>query len=248
MVARHSLPHRDDAVHYHNDAHGSRVLVDIIARHLQSEVLELGAGVGHISTELAKRVKTVTSLEPVAEIANLLRMNCAEHSNIHIVENTLAGFVSSTQRHQQFDTAVLLNVLEHIDDDIAELSLVHQLMKPDGQLIIIVPAHQWLYAKVDRLTGHFRRYSKQSLSQVVHAGGFEVKLLHNFETVGLLPYLLIYRLAGSTSVDGRLGQVFSRVVLPLSALLYRLSQGRLIGKNLICVATRTSQVSGPLQP
>jgi 2-polyprenyl-3-methyl-5-hydroxy-6-metoxy-1,4-benzoquinol methylase len=243
MAQSSELPHRDDAVHYHNDAHGSRVLVDIITRHLRGDVLELGAGVGHISRELALRVPSVTSLEPVVEIASQLRANCAKYSNIQVVENTLSGFFAATQGLRQFDTAVLINVLEHLEDDAGELALVCRLLKPKGRLIIIVPAHQWLYSKVDRLTGHFRRYSKTSLSQAVRASGFEITSLHNFETVGLLPYLLIYRLARSTSVDGRFGEVFSRVVLPLSALLYRVTRGHLIGKNLICVATPISQAS-----
>ena len=243
MARSSELPHRDDAVHYHNDAHGGRVLVDIIARHLRGDVLELGAGVGHISRELAMRVPSVTSLEPVAEIAGQLRANCAECLNIQVVEDTLSGFFTATQGLRRFDTAVLINVLEHLEDDVGELALVYRLLKPDGRLIIIVPAHRWLYSKVDRLTGHFRRYSKPSLSQAVRTSGFEITILHNFETVGLLPYLLIYRLARSTSVDGRFGEVFSRVVLPLSALLYRVTRGHLIGKNLICVATPNSQPS-----
>ena len=117
-----------------------------------------------------------------------------------------------------------------------ELSLAKSVLAPGGRVVIVVPAHQWLYSKVDRLTGHVMRYSKKSLRDVVQAAGLRVLDIRYFDIVGLIPYLVIYKWLRSTLIDGANAILYSRLILPISALFYRLSGGRLIGKNLIAVA------------
>jgi hypothetical protein len=58
-----------------------------------------------------------------------------------------------------------------------------------------------------------------------------------FDSVGLIPYLVIYRWLQSSATEGTNAVIYSRVILPLSHVLYKLSRGRLIGKNLVAVAT-----------
>ena len=110
-------------------------------------------------------------------------------------------------------------------------------------MLIVVPAHKWLYANVDRLTGHHRRYSRRQLQDAISESGLQVDMLHYFDVVGLLPYPFLYKILGGTSTGGVNAPVYSRIVMPLSLLLYFVTRGRLIGKNLIAVATlpRSSQ-------
>ena len=103
-------------------------------------------------------------------------------------------------------------------------------------MLIVVPAHKWLYANVDRLTGHHRRYSRRQLQDAISESGLQVDMLHYFDVVGLLPYPFLYKILGGTSTGGVNAPVYSRIVMPLSLLLYFVSRGRLIGKNLIAVA------------
>ena len=135
-----------------------------------------------------------------------------------------------------FDAVVYINVLEHIEHDGAELALATSLLRPGGRVLIVVPAHQWLYAKVDRLTGHFRRYSKKSLLTVTRDNGLQIESMRYFDSVGLVPYLVLYKWLRSTATTGTSATIYSRVIMPISYLIYRVFRGRLIGKNLIAVA------------
>jgi 2-polyprenyl-3-methyl-5-hydroxy-6-metoxy-1,4-benzoquinol methylase len=232
-----------EAVYCHTDVFGSSILVRIVASHLGERVLEVGAGAGCITRELAKRGRHIVALEPTSEPHSQLVENVASLTNVVVHQQTLQSFVDEWSRTgwemPTFDSVVYINVLEHIKDDVTELSLAKSLLAPGGRVVIVVPAHQWLFSKVDRLTGHFRRYSKKSLRDVVLAADLRALDVHYFDSVGLIPYLLIYKWLRSTRTQGANATVYSRLILPLSALLYRWSSGRLIGKNLIAVALQS---------
>ena len=49
---------------------------------------------------------------------------------------------------------------------------IHRLLQPEGQLLVIVPAYQWCYSKFDEAIGHYRRYNKASISNVLDKSGF----------------------------------------------------------------------------
>jgi SAM-dependent methyltransferase len=66
----------------------------------------------------------------------------------------------------QFDTIVYIDVLEHIADDRKEMKRAAELLKPNGRLIILSPAHQFLFTPFDAAIGHFRRYNKQMLRAI----------------------------------------------------------------------------------
>ena len=72
------------------------------------------------------------------------------------------------------DILVMLNVLEHISDDIMALEKAFKLLKPGGSLIIEVPACQYLYNSYDAQLHHFRRYSASELQRKLEAVGFIV--------------------------------------------------------------------------
>ncbi len=74
-----------------------------------------------------------------------------------------------------FDTIVSINTLEHILNDELALKNSFKLLAPNGNLILIVPAHQWLYGTMDSSIGHYRRYSKNELHTKLQSLGFKVK-------------------------------------------------------------------------
>lgn len=73
-----------------------------------------------------------------------------------------------------FDLICLFDVLEHIDDDCSTLTAATQLLKPNGHLIISVPAYQWMWSRHDEFLHHYRRYSKVGLVEVVRAAGLRI--------------------------------------------------------------------------
>jgi ubiquinone/menaquinone biosynthesis C-methylase UbiE len=243
MSSEHSssLASFEEAIHYHNDIFGSRLLVRILQQHLAGTALEVGAGGGAVTRALSAHCSSVTALEPHKELHSTLARTTSDLSNVTTRNEFLQSYVQSLSgkppdQRQGFDAIVYINVLEHIADDLAELSLATSVLKHDGRVLIVVPAHQWLYAKVDRLTGHHRRYSKRGLQSAITRSGLHVESIRYFDTVGLLPYYVIYKLLRSTSTAGTNAVIYSRIIMPISYLLYRFSKGHLIGKNLVAVA------------
>jgi hypothetical protein len=73
------------------------------------------------------------------------------------------GTTSDLADQERFDTVIYADVLEHIQDDRAELARVTRHLAQNGTLIVLAPAHQWLYSPFDAAIGHFRRYKLASL-------------------------------------------------------------------------------------
>jgi protein-L-isoaspartate O-methyltransferase len=231
----------EDGVFYHNDIFSSRILVRILRRYLRTNALEVGAGIGAITLELSRFFSSVVALEPHPVLYASLTQRVGNLPNIITANTDLSGFIASPERESDqeslYESIVYINVLEHIADDISELRLARSQLSANGRVLIVVPAHKWLYANVDRLTGHHRRYSRRQLQDAISESGLQFEMLHYFDVVGLLPYLFLYKILGGTSTGGVNAAVYSRIVMPLSLLLYFVSRGRLIGKNLIAVAT-----------
>jgi len=92
-----------------------------------------------------------------------------------------------------FDLIVLLDVLEHIDDDSQSLTTVRDLMNDKALILITVPAYQWLWSDHDVLHDHKRRYSKSTLKEKLYLSGFRLKYISYFNTL-LFPFALAERI------------------------------------------------------
>jgi SAM-dependent methyltransferase len=84
-----------------------------------------------------------------------------------------------------FDTILYVDVLEHIEDDRGELERAAARLRPGGRLVVLAPAHQWLFSPFDSAIGHFRRYTKRSLRELAPPG-LELTRLRYLDSVGLL--------------------------------------------------------------
>lgn len=129
-----------------------------------------------------------------------------------------------------FDVVTLLDVLEHLPDDAAGLLSARRLLTPNGKLIVTVPAHPWLFGEHDRRVGHFRRYTKDRLLEVLRSTGFSVE---EVRYVFLIPLLaaVILRPFG---YKGRGLRGNPRWLQPFLAWDSRLSRG--LGLTLLAVA------------
>ncbi|UYV15392.1 class I SAM-dependent methyltransferase [Porphyrobacter sp. ULC335] len=106
--------------------------------------------------------------------------------------------------NDRFDLIAMLDVLEHIDDDVASLRTLGERLAPGGALLLTVPAVPWLWSDHDVLHQHKRRYTRALLAERLHAAGFEIAGIGYFNTL-LFPLALaqrlIARLVGAGGVD-----------------------------------------------
>jgi SAM-dependent methyltransferase len=202
-----------------------------IARWVQGDVLEVGAGIGTNTRELyGAGVKSWVCLEPDASLAAQARAAVASLPHAAVVVGTTESAAASLGR---YDSVLYVDVLEHIDDDRAELARAAALLRDGGHLVVLCPAHQSLYSELDRAVGHFRRYDAESLRA---AGPAELTLETVFylDSVGMLASLANRALLKSSQPS--LGQikVWDRLMVPLSRLLDP-CMGRRLGKSVIAV-------------
>ncbi len=104
----------------------------------------------------------------------------------------------------RFDLIAMLDVLEHIDDDVASLRSLADRLAPDGSLLLTVPAVPMLWSDHDVLHQHKRRYTRALLADRLHQAGFEITGIGHFNSL-LFPLALaqrlLARLTGGGGVD-----------------------------------------------
>lgn len=91
-----------------------------------------------------------------------------------------------TPHRGRFDLLTALDVLEHLEDDVAGLAAMRALLRPGGQLVLTVPAYRWLWSGEDEISEHRRRYTRDALSRSCHAAGLTPRFVSYFN-LAILP-------------------------------------------------------------
>ena len=137
-----------------------------IEMHLGKNILDIGAGIGATATLfLDRNVDSYTALEPDFENFNKIKKN-KDLNNTPFRLNCIHGDISSLEENSLFDTILFIDVLEHILDDSKELEEASKHLLPKGKIIVLSPAHDFLYSPFDKAVGHYRRYNKKSLMSI----------------------------------------------------------------------------------
>ena len=141
-----------------------------ITEHLAGDVLEVGGGIG-ATTELLcdGRQQSWTILEPDAALREQAQARFAAKPPASPID--LRGeTVDDLPPERLFQSIIYIDVLEHIEDDGGELRRAAEHLAADGRLIVLAPAHNYLFSEFDRAIGHFRRYSRRMLLDAAPSG------------------------------------------------------------------------------
>ncbi|MDR0965084.1 MAG: methyltransferase domain-containing protein [Myxococcales bacterium] len=165
-----------------------------LARHLGQRVLEVGAGIGTITRQIAPGRELVVALEMdrfyYDRLVNLF-------AGLPQVRPLLSGVERADWERlaeEDFDSVLLSNVLEHIADDREALSNFRRVLRPGGRLVCLVPALPALFGSMDSAVGHFRRYSKAALTGLFEGCGFRVQALESLNVLGIPGWFINGRL------------------------------------------------------
>jgi 2-polyprenyl-3-methyl-5-hydroxy-6-metoxy-1,4-benzoquinol methylase len=155
----------------------NRWLFDKINGFLRGEILEIGSGIGNISGFLLSEQSAVYLSDLRQEYC--LRLEKKFHSHPHLrgiyhLDLSLPDFKTRySDLLETFDTVITLNVVEHIQDDQSAIENAKTLLRIGGKLIVLVPAIPGLYNSLDRHLGHFRRYTKTELRELIEKTGLK---------------------------------------------------------------------------
>ena len=120
-----------------------------------------------------------------------------KNPDLDFYQADLTNESSWSEHKNKFDTVLCSEVIEHIQDDSLALTILHSLLKPNGALVVTVPAFPFLLSKFDIKEGHVRRYTKNSISKVVTNAGFiieEIRFWNVFGFFGWLFFIKIFNL------------------------------------------------------
>lgn len=179
-------------------------LFELVEPFIGQRVLEVGCGLGNLTRHLLNR-ECVVGIDVDADSVDYVNRTYGHSPNIHAAVCDVTNGALLELKKYQFDTAISLNVLEHIEDDVLALKRISDTLMPDGKLILIVPAHMALYGPMDSSIGHFRRYTQADMAAKLRRAGFEVCSQRYLNPVGALGWL----------VNGR---VLRRQVAPVAQL------------------------------
>lgn len=131
--------------------------------YLGSRVLEIGAGIGATTVNFPKPdTDEWVCLEPDPNLAAALR-DRLQSGELPPICSVKSGSLRDLAGEAPFDTVLYIDVLEHIQTDEEELARAAKLLNPGGHLVVMSPAHQFLFSKLDAAAGHVRRYTKSAL-------------------------------------------------------------------------------------
>lgn len=143
-----------------------------IRPYLKHTVLEVGAGIGgttkHLCADLP--IEKWMCIEPDIALFSQIE-NAIRQRELPEFCTGFHGLLSQLNPKDAAANAILyIDVIEHIQDDKAELNVAAQFLKPGGHLIILVPAHQFLFSPFDEAIGHFRRYTRSQVAEALPHG------------------------------------------------------------------------------
>ncbi|MCX6253718.1 MAG: class I SAM-dependent methyltransferase [Bacteroidia bacterium] len=139
----------------------------------ESEIFDIGGGNGFVAAELERNGFKTVLVDPGL---NGVR-NAGKRELPNIICSTLedAGF-----KKECISAIGLFDVLEHIREDLDFLKNIRDVLKDKGMLYLSVPAYNFLWSEEDKISGHFRRYSKRTISNLLKSTGFKIEYCSHF--------------------------------------------------------------------
>lgn len=182
---------------YRDDPYGAQILLELeranrftrwMADRLRpfvgSRVLEVGAGIGTLTREFLPRDRYVaTDVNP--HYLGYLRNFAAGKPYLEVRRLELGRRGDESGLEGAFDTALCVNVLEHVSNAADALAQLRSFLRPGGALVLLVPQHPRLFGSLDRALGHEKRYGRDDLEGALRAAGFEVETLFDFNRMAV---------------------------------------------------------------
>lgn len=206
----------------------------------KGKILEVGSGLGNISNFFLQedceimltdfRNEYCLALkDKFKSFPNLLGVNRIDlvHPNF---DRKYSDYLNS------FDTVFALNVIEHIEDDNLAIDNCKKLLKQNGNLIILVPSYNGLYNKFDEELGHFRRYTRQSLSELFTKNNLEILHTQYFNLIGIPGWFFSGKVLGKDMIPASQMKLYNKMV-PIWRIIDKLSLNR-VGLSTIVIGKK----------
>ncbi len=200
----------------------------LIKKYFKDDLLEVGAGIGSFTKNYFDKFSNISLTELDENNLNELKKKFGDNKNIKIFNNFTKNL------HDNFNTIIYLNVLEHIKNDIDEINESLKKLNTGGHLIFLVPAGNKLYGKFDKAVGHFRRYELDFFKKNKFQNG-DVIDLYRLDCLGYFLYFINQLIFKNETYPSKLKIfIWDKFFTPLTIIFDRLSNYK-FGKNIMCI-------------
>lgn len=186
------------------------------------KVLEIGSGIGNISQFLVNDGFEIMLSDLREDYFNELSEKFKGRKELlGITQMNIVDPEFSTRFHHfigSFDTIFALNVVEHILDDTLAVENCKSLLKPGGNLIILVPAYQSIYGSIDKALEHYRRYNKKSLTSVFNQNKFRIIHRQYFNFIGIFGWFIFGKIIKQRTIGGEQMKLYS-ILVPIFRII-----------------------------
>jgi SAM-dependent methyltransferase len=207
----------------------------VLRPHLGDTVLELGAGIGNICGRLMGRRLLYVAAEKDPLYLHALRNRFLRTPNVSVLKLDPERPEDFAEAGGPFDTALLINVVEYVQDVGGLISSVASVVKPGGSVIVLAPQGTALFGTLDKTLGHRQRFGRGELCRLLEKHGFAEKHTYQFNKIGTPGWWLYGKVLRRQRINKLTLKIFDKTVW-----IWRLIDGLLPwrGLSLIVVATK----------
>ena len=209
---------------------------DLIRKYLTGEILEVGAGVGSTTQFLiSEKQNRWVCMEPDVAFIEQINFLIRQNQLPHFCE-ARHGVLQNLDDRERFDVILYIDVLEHIELDRSEMKQAAAHLNNEGKLIVLAPAHQWLFSPFDHAIGHFRRYNKAMLFSIAPENLRCIKIMY-LDCAGLFASLTNRLLLKKKMPDEKQILFWDRFLVPISRKIDPIL-GYSFGKSILSIWSR----------
>lgn len=189
-------------------------------KYIGKAVFDVGAGVGRMVGYYVGKCEYAVATDIFQSQVDFMNEHFQEIEYFSAVKMDILKD-EITQYEGRFDTVLCINVLEHLEDDNLAVARMKRLLKPEGNMIIMVPAWQKLYCALDRNVNHYRRYDPGMLRKLAVENSLKVIKNIYFNGLGIFPYWIKGKQKAKTteSFSSSLNENNSKIYNMASAIL-----------------------------
>ena len=155
------------------------------------KILEAGCGTGSLFKYLTDKKFDVTGVDYSKTLLDIARK---KNLPVKLFSADLRKKDTWKQFESSFDSVVSSEVIEHLKDDVLALEIIYYVLKPNGVIVVDTPAFNFLYSRNDKKIGHYRRYTKKSLKEILEKAGFKVEKIRYWNLIGFFGWLIYFKL------------------------------------------------------
>lgn len=209
---------------------------------MSSKIIEIGAGTGNVSRYLKQN-----GFENIS--VGEMHLNGLKYAKGYGIKECYQFNLLNTPFENEFDTVCMFDVLEHIEDDNSALQNIYKSLTKNGNIVLTVPSHKWLWNRDDAIAGHKTRYTKKELIDKLQTNGFEI-LKARYFFIAITPLLYLRTILNKDdksnikneefNIDMSMNPLLSNILLFVSRIENKISNflPNLFGGSLFVIARK----------